>query len=130
MVEKMVHKIVQMLANVARKEIEEASMVVDTKGIRKEVAKTTTYALCCWKGWPKEPPSQAKFDSNFNIGEDLGIEIATSYLARVPTRITRERLQVKLGVVRLANSSHVFFVAHGDSSRVFLRRVLLDIGAR
>ena len=68
MVEKMVHKIVQRLANVARKEIEEASVVVDIKSISKEVAKIATYALCCWKGWPKEPPLEAKFDSNFNIG--------------------------------------------------------------
>jgi hypothetical protein len=33
-------------------------------------------------------------------------------------------------VVRLANSSHVFFITHGDSLKVFPHKVLLDSGAQ
>jgi hypothetical protein len=58
------------------------------------------------------------------------VEVATSYLATVPAMTTWERLQVKPGVVHLANFGHLFFVARGDSSRMFPQKVLLDTGAQ
>jgi hypothetical protein len=49
-------------------------------------------------------------------------ELATSYLASDPTRVASKWLQVKHGVVHLANIGHVFSVARGDSLRVFLQK--------
>ena len=129
---KMMQGTVEMPANVAMKEIEDSSMVGGEEGMREEAVKAATDALRCWKGWPKEPPLQAEFDSSLAASEVPGgdLEIATSYLATVPARTTRERLQVKPGVVRLANFGHVFSVARGDSSQVFPQKVLLDTGAQ
>ena len=56
--------------------------------------------------------------------------MATVYLAAVPARLTRERHQVKLGVVRLVNEGQTFSVTRGDSSCAYPKRVLLDTGAQ
>ena len=130
---KMMQGIVQMPANVAMKEMEESSLADGEEGTMKDAAEAAADALRCWKGWPKKSPSQAEFNSSLNSsGEAIenDVEVSTSYLATIPARATRERLQVKPGVVRLANSSHVFSVARGDTSQVFPQKVLLDTGAQ
>jgi len=119
---------VQMLANVAMREMEESSLAEGDECTKKDAAKETANALRCWKGWPKKTPSQAEFDSNLNSsGEAVGseVEVATSYLATVPTRATREHLQVKPGMVRLANSIHVFSVVRGEASQCFHKKCCL-----
>ena len=59
---------VQMSANVAMKEMVESPLVDGEEGMRKESANAAADALRRWKGWPKEPPSQAPFDSGLDVG--------------------------------------------------------------
>jgi len=122
MVGKMIQGTVSMPTNVAMKEMKESSLVDGEEGTKKDATKVVVDALRCWKGWLKESLLQAKFDSSLNSrGEDVGsdVEIFTSYLATIPTQETRECLQVKPGVVHLANSGHVFSMASGNISQVF-----------
>ena len=88
-------------------------------------------ALRCWKGWPGEPPSQEKFVSGLGLDEVsmTDVEVATSYLASHLPRTAKQHLQVKSGVVRLANEGHVFCVARSNSLKVFLQKVLHDTRA-
>ncbi len=133
---KMMQGTVPVPANVAMKEMGKSPMVEDEEGIRREVVKEATDALRKWKGWKKDSPSPIEFDSGLQTLSEDSVEqigdmgIAASYLANVPARAARERLQVKPGVVRLANSGHVFSVARGAASEVFPQKVLLDTGAQ
>ena len=109
-----------------------SSLVVEEDGSRVQAADATEEALRHWKGWKKDSPtSQALHDDAIysfehppcSTTED---DVATVYLAGVPARSARERQQVKLGVVRLANEGGTFLVSRGGSFKVYPKRVLLD----
>ena len=132
---KMMQGKVHMPANVAMKEVEKSLVVDDEQSMQIAAAKEAADALRHWKGWKKDPPLPVEFDSGPQLdvndhGSVGAMEIASSYLANVPARAARERLQVKPGVIKLANIGHVFSVATSDSSVVFPQKVLLDTGAQ
>ena len=114
-----------------------SSLAVDEDGTRVQAAKAAEEALRQWKGWKKDSStSQALYHDNaaFSFEHPLcstsGSDVATVYLAGVPARSARERHQVKPGVVRLVNEGQTFSVTRGDTSRAYLKRVLLDTGAQ
>ena len=126
---------VQLPANVAMKNTEESIVTEDIEGKKKQAASEAVDALGRWKDWKKEPPLAVEFESGLHLNENhLDLEddmkVATSYLANIPARATRERLQMKPGVVKLANSGRVFSVARGNGSKVYPQKVLLDTGAQ
>ena len=86
-----------------------SSLAVDEDGTRVQAAKAVEEALRLWKGWKKDSStSQAlhhsvAFSSDHPLCSTSESDVATVYLAGVPARSTRERHQVKPGVVRLVN---------------------------
>ena len=132
---KMMQGKVQLPAHVAMKETNDHVEGENTEDIKKQAAIEVAEALRRWKGWKKDPPLAVEFDSGVHSGDssiDVGddMKVAASYLANIPARASRERLQMKPGVVKLANSNHVFSVGRGNGSRVYPQKVLLDTGAQ
>ena len=126
---------VQLPVNVAMKEAKDCIEAENTECIKEQAASKATEALCRWKGWKKDPPSATELDGGLHLddnslhqGDDM--KVATSYLANIRGRATRERLQMKPGVVKLAYSGHKFSVVRRNGSRVYAQKVLLDTEAQ
>ena len=107
-----------------------SSLAVDEDGTRVQAARQHKRPCADGKGGKKDSSTPHALHYNIACSFEHPLcstsesDVATVYLAGVPTRSARERHQVKPGVVRLVNEGQTFSVIRSDTSRAYPKSVV------